>query len=355
MKHLHARTTLVLFLLAALLGAASIYAQAPAKPAAPQQPADEFGIPLGDTPPPMPPGYASQNDALVDVLSGKVEAISLQGEIPVPEGVVESKDIEYGKVGDRALLLNLYTPEKLEKPAPGLIFIHGGGWTSGNRNDYKYYTVRYAKRGFVVATISYRFAQEAHFPAALQDAKCAVRWMRENAEKYHVDPNHIGVIGGSAGGHLAMMVGYTPNVPEFEGDGGHAGVSSRVQAVVNFYGPSELDSDAARKADVVKKFLGKTFEEDPEIFTKASPMHYLTKDAPPTLIFHGTIDELVPVAQSDRLAEKLKGLGVPCVYEKFPGWPHTMDLAVPVNKRCQYFMNRFFAQHLQGSKSSGTK
>jgi acetyl esterase/lipase len=173
--------------------------------------------------------------------------------------------------------------------------------------------------------------------------------MRANAPKYHVNPDKIGVIGGSAGGYLAMMVGYSPDVPDLEGDGGWPGVSSRVQAVVNFYGPSDLECEQAREADVVKKFLGKTYQEDPALYTKATPMHYLAKNVPPTLIFHGTIDDTVPVWQSDKLAEKLKELGVPCDYDKFDGWPHTMDLAIDVNKRCQWFMNKFFARYLAGT------
>jgi len=311
---------------------------------------DEFGVPLGDTPPPMPKGYANEQDAMVDALTGTVPVIDIHGEMPLPEGVVEELDIQYGKGGDKPLLLNLYRPAKLEKPAPGLIFIHGGGWTSGHRKDYKYYTIRYAKRGFVVATISYRFSQDAPFPAAVQDAKCAVRWMRANAGKYNIDPDHIAAIGGSAGGYLSMMLGYTSDVPELEGDGGWEGVSSRVQAVVNLYGPADVDCEAARNVDVVTKFLGKPYSEIAKQYELASPYRHITPDDPPTLILHGTIDTIVPVQQSDMLAEKLKAAGVPCLYEKFEGWPHTMDIALPVNVRCQWLMNKLFNQYLNGAK-----
>ena len=322
---------------------AAVNAPAPAAAAAGE---DEFGVPLGNTPPPAPPGFKNQDEAFKAVMGNQVKVIMPAAPVPLPEGVTEQKDIEYGKVGDRALLLDLYTPAKIDKPAPGLIFIHGGGWSSGNRTDYKYYTVRYAKRGYVVATVSYRFSQEAPFPAAVQDAKCAARWMRANAAKNHMDPDRIAVIGGSAGGYLAQMVGYSAGVAELEGDGGNPGVSSRVQAVVDLYGPCDIDSEGARNVGVVKKFLGKSYDEDPELYKKASPIRYVTKDAPPTLIFQGTIDEIVPMAQSDLLAGKLKELGVPYEYEKFEGWPHTMDVAVDVNRRCQWFMNRFFAKNL---------
>jgi len=312
---------------------------------------DEFGVPLGDEPPPAPPGYSSTDEVKKAMFGGKFAFVLPTSPVPIPEGVVEKKDVEYGNIGgSRPLLLDLYMPDKLDKPAPGLIFIHGGGWEAGNRSDYKYYTVRYAKRGYVVATISYRFSQEAPFPAAVQDAKCAVRWMRANAEKYHINPDKIAVIGGSAGGYLSMMIGYSSDVPELEGDGGHEGVSSRVQAVVDLYGPTDIECPEARDEGVVRKFIGKTYDEAPEQYKLATPITHLTKDDPPTLIIHGTIDDIVPIAQSDLLAGKLEALGIPCEYDKIEGWPHTLDAAVEVNKRVQWYMNRFFDKYLRDVK-----
>jgi len=241
----------------------------------------------------------SADDLMVDAY---LEAIKDAG--------VETKDIEYGKVGDRALLLDLYAPEKIEKPVPGLIFIHGGGWESGNRSDYQNYTGRYAKRGYVVATISYRFSGEAPFPGCVQDAKCAVRWMRANAAELKVDPDRIAVIGGSAGGYLSLMVGYTAGDKRVEGTGGHQGVSSAVQAVVDLYGPTDFDTPIGRASDTVRDFLGKRFEDDPELYRFASPINHVDAKDPPTFVLQGSIDSTVPVEQSDMLVEKLKSLGV---------------------------------------------
>ena len=322
----------------------------PTASAAPSPGLDEFGVPLGDTPPPAPPGFKTQEEGIAATMSGKVKVIDLGADIPLPQGVIEKKDIEYGKVGDRSLLLDLYMPEKLDKPVPGLIFIHGGGWKSGNRTDYRYYAIRYAKRGFVVASISYRFAKEAPFPAAVQDAKCAVRWMRANAAKYNVNPDKIAAIGGSAGGHLSMMIGFSSDAPELEGDGGNPGVSSRVQAVVDLYGPTDLDCEEARNVDVVKDFMGKPYDQAPKLYEQASPMRYITKDDPPTLVFQGTIDDVVPQSQSDKLVAKLKEVGVPCEYVIFEGWPHTMDIAEDVNIRCQWYMTKFFDKYLLDKK-----
>jgi len=282
-------------------------------------------------PPPMPPGYASNEELVAAFQAGKIKPIDAVN-VPVPDNILEEKNIEYGKVGDRSLQLDLYRQREMKKPAPAIVFIHGGAWKGGKRDIMKFYTVRYAQRGYVTATISYRFTQDAPFPAAVNDAKCAVRWLRANAKKFQINPDKIGVSCNSAGGHLAMMIGFSSDIPELEGNGGNLEVSSRTQAVVDFYGPVDLTTDFARKMGVVREFLsGKTYEQDPKLYAYASPISYLTKDDPPTLILHGTIDIVVPIDQADTLAKKLKELNIPVVYEKFVGWPHTMDLAESVN------------------------
>ncbi|HVY71523.1 MAG TPA: alpha/beta hydrolase [Verrucomicrobiae bacterium] len=298
-----------------------------------------------DSTPPPAPGYKTPAEVMAAIATKQLKTISQPKELPA--GVVEMKDLEYGKVGERPLKLDLYAPENLTKPVPALVFIHGGAWSGGSRDVYKYYTVRYAKRGYVAVTVSYRLSGEAPFPAALEDVKCAVRWLRANAAKYHVDPGHIAAIGRSAGGHLALLAGYSAGAPDLEGTGGNPGVSSAVQAVVDFYGVYDMTTPFAQKAGSVKKFLGgKTYEEAPELWAKSSPSHYLKAGAPPTLILHGTIDDVVPIEQSDTLARRLKELNVPVTYDRLEGWPHAMDLAEPVNERCQYFMNQFLAKYL---------
>jgi acetyl esterase/lipase len=295
--------------------------------------------------PPMPPGYANEDQIKLAILTGLLKIVDAKN-VPVPDSVQEIKDLEYGKVGQRSLHLDLYRP-KTDKPVPGLIFIHGGAWKKGNRADMKYYAVKYAARGYVTATISYRLSREAPFPAAVQDAKCAVRWMRAHASQYGINPDQIGVSGNSAGGHLSMMIGYSSDVPELEGDGGYAEISSCVQAVVNFYGPADLTTPFATKQTDLHGFLsGKQYDKDPKLYAFASPITHLTKDDPPTLILHGTIDSTVPIAQADKLARRLEQLDIPMVYEKFVGWPHTMDLAQAVNERCCYLMDRFLEKHL---------
>lgn len=293
--------------------------------------------------PPIPPGYTSHDEVMKAVVSGKVKLVKAPETLP--EAVIEHKDIEYARVGDRSLTLDLYAPKHVEKPAPVLVFIHGGGWQQGNKSDYRVYTIDYAAKGYVAATISYRLRQEALFPAAVHDVKAAVRWIRANADAYGIDPDKIALIGGSAGGHLSMLAGYS-DAPELEGETANPRPSTRVQAVINFYGPSDLTTEHARTAPEVTAFLGADFNTAPSLFALASPISHLSKDDPPTLTFHGTLDQLVPVAQADALHAKLTELGVPNVYDRIEGWPHTLDAAVEINRHCQGVMDRFLAKYL---------
>jgi acetyl esterase/lipase len=302
--------------------------------------------------PPAPSGYSSEKEVKAAFLSGKLKAIDLT--IDVPDTVTVQKNIEYGKGGDKALQLDLYSPKERTHPLPAILFLHGGGWTSGYRQIYHYYCTKFAEHGFVVATASYRLAGEAPFPAAVQDVKCAVRWMRANAKKLGIDPNRIAVAGGSAGGHLAMMIGYSSDVPELEGKGGNANTSSRVQAVVDLYGPTDLTDDFAKSRGEVKRLMGgKTFAEAPDAYRLASPVTHVTKDDPPTLILHGSIDSTVPIHQAEILVEKLKKAGVVCEYDRVEGWPHTMDLDASVNRHCMAKMFEFLDKNL-GLSADGT-
>jgi len=295
--------------------------------------------------PPIPQGYADEQAVRTAILLGQIKLIDAKN-ISLPDNVEEVLDIEYGTGGERKLQLDLYLPKGRTKATPAIIFIHGGAWKSGKRSDMKFYCVKFAEKGYVTATVTYRLMDEDCFPAAVHDVKCAVRWLRANAAKYQVDPAHIVASGNSAGGHLSMMIGYSDD-SSLEGSGGNNNVSSRVCAVVNFYGPTDLTTDFAKEQELVKQFIGgKTFAEAPDTYKLASPLFHLTRDDPPTLIFHGTIDSVVPVVQADILVKKLKELGIDYVYERYDGWPHVMDLAEPVNQRCIYQMEQFFKKHI---------
>lgn len=306
---------------------------------------DELGEPIPDP----PPGFVNSKLALAALAIGQVKPVNMQQ--PVPPTVVVQTDVEYGKVGDRSLKLDLYSPKDSQEPVPGLVFIHGGGWRGGKKEDYRVYGLTFAQKGYVVAVVQYRLSGEAKYPAAIDDVKAAVRWMRAEAESIGVDPDRIGVAGGSAGGHLAMMVGYSSDVEELDGESGHPGVSSRVQAVVDIYGPTDLTTDFARNqstpGSLLDRFFDGSYDEQKEDYEEASPIRYVTPDDPPTLILHGTIDDVVPVAQADLLAAELEEEGVPYIYDRLPGWPHAMDVAQPVNERCVWLMERFFDRYLK--------
>jgi acetyl esterase/lipase len=219
----------------------------------------------------------------------------------VPDDILELKDIEYKNIDSISLQLDIYKRKDLKAPAPVMIFIHGGAWRTGKRADYLPYLLDYANKGYVTVTVSYRLVKQAIFPAAVQDVNCAVKWVKTHAEAYGIDPGRIVLIGGSAGGHLAMMVGYGGGNPLFNQDCPE-GDDSGVKAVIDLYGPVDLTTPYAIGTYQTLEFLGTTYDKNPEIFRMASPKTFISADAPPTLIFQGTIDALVPVSQSDSLA-----------------------------------------------------
>src|SRR6476646_6461770 len=150
---------------------------------------------------------------------------------PIPDDVNFEAGIEYTNPDDQHVQLNIARPKQGTGPFPTIICIHGGGFRAGKRESYDALCIRLAQRGYVALTVSYRLAPKYPFPAAIHDTKAAVRWTRANAAKYRIDPDRIGVTGGSAGGHLAQFLGVTEDQKQFEGDGGNADQSSRVASV----------------------------------------------------------------------------------------------------------------------------
>src|SRR6266851_8243930 len=227
--------------------------------------------------------------------------------------VLVERDLVYGKGGETDLKLDLAMPGQGPGPYPAIVCVHGGGWKGGKRQELGRTIEGMAARGYVAVTVSYRFSSEAKFPAQIEDCKAAVRWLRANAAKYHVNPERIGAVGFSAGGHLVCLLGTTDKNDGLEGQGGNPDQSSRVQAVVSFFGPTDFTTKTWNEA-VEKQFLiplfGATIEENPALYKKASSISYVTKDDPPFLFFHGSEDKLVGIRHSQLLADKLKDVGV---------------------------------------------
>ena len=231
----------------------------------------------------------------------------------VPEGVAWEPNVEYANPDGQHLQLDLARPKTGDGPFPAVVCIHGGGFRAGTRQGYDGLCLQLARRGYVAVTVTYRLAPKYRFPAAVYDCKAAVRWLRANADKYHIDPDRIGVTGGSAGGHLAQFLGVTANVPEFEGNDGNPNQSSRVACVVNFYGPSDFTKSYGKSVDaaeVLPLFLGGNLQTAHHLHIVASPLYWVTPDAAPTLCVHGTEDKYVAHEQAVWIVDRLKAADV---------------------------------------------
>ena len=296
--------------------------------------------------PHAPPGYDTPQELQAAVKAGEILALGPDDAAAwLREGVVVERDLEYGVADGISLTLDLFRPGRMHAPAPMLIYIHGGGWIGKGKDFCTYWCARYAAMGYVCATVEYRTSNEAIYPAAIQDVNCAIRWMRANATNYNADPYKIALVGQSAGAHLALMAAYTDD-EQFQGDCGMAGVSGAVQAVVEYYGPVDMTLRQMVGMGDVQRFLGATFGEAPERYKQASPVEHVSSDDPPTLIFHGTIDGVVGIAQADILAETLESAGVPYVYDRIEGWDHVMEMFKKVNEHCMAVQDGFLATYL---------
>jgi acetyl esterase/lipase len=240
-------------------------------------------------------------------------AAPAHAQLKVPDTVTFEKDVEYSNPDNQHLQMDIARPKTGEGPFPAVLCIHGGGFRAGKRDGYGPLCVKLAEKGYVAATMTYRLAPKYPFPAAIYDTKAAVRWLRANAKKYNIDPDRIGVTGGSAGGHLAQFLGVTGGVKEFEGDGGNPEQSSKVACVVNFYGPSDFTKSYGKSVDaaeVLPLFLGGDLEKARHKHIIASPLYWVTPDAAPTLCVHGTKDNYVAFEQAGWIVDKLKAADV---------------------------------------------
>jgi acetyl esterase/lipase len=256
-----------------------------------------------------------------------------RGPAPVPPGMKAVRDIVYARAGQRDLLLDIYLPEKGAAVLPVVVWVYGGAFRMGSKDDPQTNGATWlVNQGYAVIAFNYRLSQTAKFPAQIHDCKAAVRWVRANASKYRLDGNRIAAWGASAGGHLAAMLGTSGGVAELEGDLGNAVQSSRVQAVVDFFGPTDfLQMDAMALAGGMKhdppdspesELIGGPIQENKEKVARANPVTWVTRDAPPFLILHGERDPLVPAGQSAVLFEALRKAGVDVTFHKIAGAGH---------------------------------
>jgi len=260
------------------------------------------------------------------------------------------RDVVYCTVNGVAVKMDIYYPEEIHAdPLPVTVYIHGGGWTGGDKAQGEGMVDARAllARGYVVVSINYRLAPMYRFPAQIEDVKCAIRYLRANAERYHIDPERIGVFGSSAGGHLAALLGVADETAGFD-KGEYLDQSSRVRAVVDMFGPTNLtlltsDPDHRR---LIQQVFGSV-----EILKLASPVAHVSKEDPPFLILHGDKDPIVPLNQSTQLYERLKTDGVPVklvvVKNGGHGFMSVGSQISPTRSELTQMILDFFEKHLR--------
>jgi acetyl esterase/lipase len=287
---------------------------------------------------------------------GAAHAQPGRGPVRVPEGVKVERDIPYAGTANPRQTLDLYLPEKPAGggPLPLVVNIHGGAFRMGDKGMGVGELMPLVASGdYALASINYRLSGEAKWPAQVHDCKAAIRWLRAQAPKLGIDPERIGVAGASAGGHLAAMLGTSAGVAELEGDlGGQVGTSSAVRCVVDQFGPADLltqgDHPSRKNANDAdspeSQLIGGALQENKEKARSASPTTHVTPDDPPFLIFHGTDDPLVPFAQSENLAARLREAGVDVTFVPVEGGGHGGFGNPEVARRIRTFLDR----HLRG-------
>ena len=280
--------------------------------------------------------------------------------LQIPAGIAVHKNLAYASVQRRDLLLDVYAPKKKpDRPLPVILWIHGGGWRNGSK-DRPGSALPVVKHGYVLVSVGYRLSGEAIFPAAIEDCKAAVRWVRAHAAEYGIDPDRLGVWGSSAGGHLVALLGTAGDVRKWdEAHPVNLEYSSKPNAVCDWFGPtdflrmsdfkSRIDHDAPGSPE--SRFIGAPIQEAPEKTELANPIKYVTPDDPPMLLMHGGNDMAVPFNQSELLYAALRKAGVEATLYKVEGGGHGFRGAVndtPASLRKMVL--DFFDRHLKQAK-----
>jgi len=268
----------------------------------------------------------------------------------VSEGVLFRSRVAIGKAGERNLTGDVFTPEEIPGSLrPAIVFLHGGSWMHGSASQFHFHSDYLAKKyGFFAISVDYRLSGEARFPAALQDAKCAIRWVRSQAKKLNIDPDRVAICGGSAGGHLSSMIATTAGVRKYEGNGGHKKFSSHANAAVFFNGEFDMWDLVAKKSliDAMNKFIGGSPTEMPERYDELSSIKRIDKNTPPTLLLHGTEDKCVSHEQSIAFYKRLKKVGVHAEVEIYEGKPHAWfnkepDRTITLKRMEKFLVSQF--------------
>ncbi len=278
---------------------------------------------------------------------------------PLPTNIEVQRDIAYADTDNPRQKLDLYLPKQRAanaKPLPVIVWIHGGGWKAGDKSSGARQLAPFVATGdYVGVSVGYRLTDTAQWPAQINDCKAALRWIKGNAARLGLDAQHIGIWGSSAGGHLVSILGTAGDVPALEGTLGSNGKeTSRVQCVVNFYGPENFVTMVTQESTIDRTvpgypealLIGGRVQDKPEAARDSSPVTYISKDDPPFLTAHGTRDPLVPFVQATELHAALKKVGVSSTLLTMEGGGHGFAAA-----ELDATVERFFAKYLRGAES----
>jgi len=251
---------------------------------------------------------------------------------PRPSTVSAVENLVYARAGGHDLQLDIYRPTEAG-PLPAVLLVHGGGWVAGDRLMERPLAWRLAAQRYVVATVSYRLGRDGRFPGSVYDLKAAVRWLRANASSYGIDPNRIAIVGGSAGGTMAALLGASNGVPELEGDEGVRGVASTVQAVVGLDGAAtlvdhRLISNSEKGNGRFYTFMHGTYRNSPEVWRAISPLTYLSSRSAPTFFLNSSSQMPISPGREEMVAQ-LRSLGIIAEIETLPDSPHPFWLVQP--------------------------
>lgn len=318
--------------------AASAEQQAPAKPEAGSKPAATATKPAA----PKPPTAQEVREA---ALKRFAEAVDIRFDQP------------YAGNDNPKQQIDVYLPKKPagKDPLPAVVFIHGGGWSGGDRKGYVAQAAGLAAGGkFAAFSVGYRLSGEKFWPAQIHDCKAAIRWIRAHAKELNIDPSRIGVTGSSAGGHLVTLLGLTAGNQELEGDvGEHSGVSSAVTCVINFCGPTDMaaalmQGEAAKTDDpAVRGLVGGPLKEKADVVKATSPLTYVSKQAVPIMTVHGTADARVNYNNAEKLAAAMKQVGATHYLIPMVGAGH----GIPMKPELAQRMLQFWDLYLRDVKS----
>jgi acetyl esterase/lipase len=269
----------------------------------------------------------------------------------VPAGTQVHRNLAYVKGGHERQKLDLYVPEKADGPLPVIVWVHPGAWMFGGKEECP--AIPFLGKGYAVASINHRYSRQAPFPAQIEDCKAAIRWLRANAKTYNLDTERFGVWGASSGGHLSALLGTSADVKDLEGTQGETGPSSRVQAVVDWFGPTDVAKMGGMHDNTdspESRLLGGPVQENKGKAERANPIAYVSKDDPPFLIMHGDRDNMVPFNQNELLYEALKKAGVDATFHPVKGAGHgTREFGSEENMR---LVEKFFDKYLKNGRGA---